>query len=263
MKEVFTLKPSIFSKDYNRYIKRRRRIRNFLIIGALILLASFLIFRFGIKNYFEGIIKSSPNSNVSQDGTKEKENEKIPEVKPVEKEIEGKEVRIKEGLVIKIGLIKEGDITKYGSILTEGLTGSYSIAPSGNALVFLDKSTQDLYLVDKDGNSTLITYPKYISSNKTVFEKDKILSSKPDYIWVDSPKFLGEDKIIYLSNVPWFGNPRSLYVWIYDINTKAYKFFNDLKGASITLNGAKEKGFEINVDGNIKYIDNKGGILKN
>ena len=248
------MKPSIFSKDYNRYVKRKKRIRFIFIVIAAAIVLAILIFRFGIKTYFDNIIKTPVKPST------EKTNVQKETPKPAVSENKFKEIKLSDSLTIKLGLNIEGTVTKYSGILNEGINGSYDISPAGNQMVFLDKSTQTIYLIDKDGKSLDITYKKYVSKSKTVYEKTKVLKTKADFIWADSPKFLGEGKILYISNVPWFGTNRSQYLWIYDIKTNTYKHI--LKAKSITLNGPKGKGYEVKADDKLVYIDNDGGLVK-
>lgn len=250
------MKPSIFSKDYNRYVKRKRRIKIIILIVIMAVLCSIFIFGFGIKPFFDKILNTPAKPKTEE--TKQKET--VPSQKPKEIENKFKEIKLSDSLTIKVGLNIEGTAEKYNGILTEGLNGSYDISPAGNQMVFLDKSTQTVYLIDKDGKSTDITYKKYVSKNKTVYEKTEVLKENPDYIWADSPKFLGEGKILYISNVPWFGTNRRQYLWIYDIKTNTYK--HNLRGTSIVLNGLKDKGYEVKLDDKLVYLDNDGGLVK-
>lgn len=250
------MKPSIFSKDYNRYVKRKRRIKIIILIVILAVICSLSIFGFGIKPFFDKILNTP--AKPTEEATKQKET--VPSQKPAETENKFKEIKLSGSLTIKAGLNTEGTAVKYNGILTEGLNGSYDISQAGNQMVFLDKNTQSVYLIDKDGKSTDITYKKYISKNKTVYEKNEVLKKYPDYIWTDSPKFLGEGKILYISNVPWFGTNRRQYLWIYDIKTNTYK--HNLRGTSIVLNGLKDKGYEVKLDDKLVYLDNDGGLIK-
>lgn len=254
-KEVAILKPSIFSKDYNRYVKRKKRIKFILLLITAVIIFAVLIFSFGIKIYFDNITKTPAGSSTSENNT-QKETPPKQEVS----ENKFKEIKLSDSLTIKLGLDINGTVTKYSGILTEGINGSYDISSVGNQMIFLDKNTQTVYLIDKDGKSTDITYKEYVSKTRKVYEKSKILKTHADYIWVDSPKFLGENKILYISNIPWFGTNRSQYLWIYDTKANTYKY--TLKGKDITLNGLKAKGYEVSVDGKLSYIDKNGGLVK-
>ncbi|MFA6941734.1 MAG: hypothetical protein WCQ54_12290 [Clostridiaceae bacterium] len=251
------MKPSIFSKDYNRYVRRKRRIKLIILIIILAVVCLLFIFGFGIKPFFDSII-NSPAKPITKQTTDQ--NNTVPKQKTAETENKFKEIKLSDSLSLKVGLTTEGTAVKYNGILTEGLNGSYDISPAGNQMVYLDKSTQTLYLIDKDGKSTDITYKKYVSRNNTVYEKTKVLKKNADFIWADSPKFLGEGKVLYISNVPWFGTNRRQYLWIYDIKTNTYK--HNLRGTSIVLNGLKDKGYEVNIDDKLVYLDNNGGLVK-
>jgi hypothetical protein len=249
------LKPSVFSKDYNRYVKRKKRIKFILLLIAAAVIFALLIFRFGIKTYFDNIIKAPAGPSASENSA-----QKETPPKQTVTENKFKDIKLSDSLTIKLGLDINGTAVKYSGLLSEGINGSYDISSAGNQMVFLDKNTQTVYLIDKDGKSTDITYKKYVSKTRKVYEKSKILKTYADYIWVDSPKFLGENKILYISNIPWFGANRSQYLWIYDIKSESYKY--NLKGKKITLNGLKTKGYEVSVDGKLYYIDNNGGLVK-
>lgn len=251
------MKPSIFSKDYNRYIKRKRRIKLVILIIVSVLICSFFIFRFGIKAYFDKIL-STPVKPIAKQQAEQ--NKTLPQQKTEKTEDNFKEIILSDSLTIKAGIDATGTEVKYNGIVSDGFNGSYDISKAADQMVILDKTSQTVYLVDKDGKSTDITYKKYISKSKKVYEKTKILKEKPDYIWADSPKFLGETKILYISNVPWFGTKRRQYLWIYDIKANTYKYL--VRGDSIMLNGVKDKGFEVKLDDKTIYIDNDGRIVK-
>jgi hypothetical protein len=92
-------------------------------------------------------------------------------------------------------------------------------------LLYLIVKFKVYFLFDTNGNKEDITNPEYVSSSGTVISKDNQLSSNPNYIWCSSPKFIDDDNIAYISQLPWL-NKSSKYIWIENIQIRVILWFN-------------------------------------
>ena len=76
-----------------------------------------------------------------------------------------------------------------------------------------------------------------------------------DYIWHGEAKFISDNKIAYISNMPYFGYNLNKYIWTYDIENNNHQLILSSISKEIKLNNVTDKGLEIVLDGNIKYIN--------
>lgn len=147
---------------------------------------------------------------------------------------------------------------EYSRLLGMGNSDNYDISPSKKSIVFLDGISQNLYLINIDGTLQDITKTNYIGTKDTVF-KSSALENNPGYIWTNSPKFIDDNSIIYISQMPWFEiSKKTKYLWVYDISSKTHTWVNDDGGQNIQINSASDKGIEVKVDDKTLYVNSKG-----
>lgn len=132
------------------------------------------------------------------------------------------------------------------------------VSPSREALVVLDSLTQDLFLLDVEGNVTDITYQVYSPRRSNFTEsKESVLGRLPDFVWAKNPKFLSENQVVYLSMLPWFGSHDggSLYfLYVVELEPLSHDHIAHLvHGVDITLLSLEEEGLRIEADG-VEYI---------
>lgn len=257
-------KPSIFSKDYERKM-RHRKVKIFGI--SIICLAVIVL----IGVYLTGTFKSALNdvnkqkqSMVSNSKKQSSTSVKKPSQvsKPEEKSKDkGSKYAVSLTNGKKINLIYE---TKNNDKVFKDVTPKdanvvYSISPSGkNILVFDDKS-QSILKFDSNGNKQDVTNPQYVSTTGSTIEKNAQLSSNPNYIWCSSPKFIDENNIAYVSQLPWIGKTAK-YVWVENLQTKANVMVQSIEGADIKFDAVTDKGLTTIVDGNTVYVTTSGEI---
>ena len=163
-------KPSIFSRDYEKKMKRRkRRITIGIILILLVVVVAFVKFQL-------------PNIDFTQVKVDE---EPIEEEKPqdVEKEPERTYIdfKIKEGTVAKAEYVEAEGVKKF--VALEPIEGyTLSLSPSQQQMIVMD-TNQNLYLLNVDGSLKDVTKKEYISTSKQTFPKDKMLAAYEGYIW--------------------------------------------------------------------------------
>lgn len=276
-------KPSIFSKDYDEKMKKRKR--NIIIgtISVLIIIALALFigdFKVNanreIKTGLNKIKDKIADIMIKDSSTKPKEEEKekeeiiskqdgdnkepIPQDKKTEtpKEQMGEySIKLSKGEEVKLNYTILNNEKTFSGINPDSI--KHHISPSKKNLVILDNSSQSLILIDINGNKKDITNSQYVSSKGTVFTKDNVLKANGNYIWCDSPKFLNEDNIIYLSQLPWFNKENVKYVWKYNISSNTYQHnlggnVGEVSGIEIKYGNLTPEGLEVIVDGITKII---------
>jgi hypothetical protein len=110
-----------------------------------------------------------------------------------------------------------------------------------------------------DGNKQDITNAKYVSTSGTTFDKNTILSTKSDYIWCSSPKFIDNDNIAYLSQLPWF-NKTTKFVWVENLKTKVNTRIENLSGEDVKFESLQSKGLPVVLDGVTKFLSPTGTV---
>ena len=158
------------------------------------------------------------------------------------------------------------DDNKYGKIFktlnTTDVGVIFNISPSGKQMIVTDTNLV-ITLYNIDGTTKIISKDQYISSSGGVFTKEATMQATPQYLWNITPKFISEEKIIFVSNRPYFGNAvLKQYLWMTDIQTGVDKVFFELAGSSITIGDKEEKGLKITIDGKVYYMDVNGKYVQ-
>ena len=112
---------------------------------------------------------------------------------------------------------------------------------------------------DIKGNMINATKMQYVSTQGTIFLKEDCINSYPGYIWHSQAKFIDEDNIVYVSQMPYFGSAAvDKYVWRYNLKTKVEEIVWGIKGNDIKIGQTnKDKGIEIVCDNVKKYVNSQ------
>ena len=269
-------KPSIFSREYEKKMKRRRR--NVIIISsAIVLVISVLIIKVVCTPVDYKSIKANIQAWIDSDTTNLEQTEKTKEEIVKEETIDEKPIKeepqkpIEESIDITLvsGSVAKAiyvDDNKYGKIFktlnTTDVGVIFNISPSGKQMIVTDTNLV-ITLYNIDGTTKIISKDQYISSSGGVFTKEATMQATPQYLWNITPKFISEEKIIFVSNRPYFGNAvLKQYLWMTDIQTGVDKVFFELAGSSITIGDKEEKGLKITIDGKVYYMDVNGKYVQ-
>ena len=277
-------RPSMFSKNYDKEIKKRKKIIILLIITPIVGLGIFLITDFNalldkgisMKNGINNILL-----NKSKD-TKEEEKDKAAQVKK-----ESEEVAKEPSIAEKTEPVKEEATTKnetFVATLSDGqkinieyseagseksIVGvsnskdiSYDISPSKKAIVVQNVKNQDMLYIDVNQVSKDITKKVYVSSRNVPFTKQEKIKKSPDYVWSITPRFIDEDNIAYVSELPWMNEKKIQYIWKVNLKNNAHVQVQRTSGKKITFQNVEIKGLAANIDGNVVYITPLGKIIK-
>ncbi|MGH4052095.1 MAG: hypothetical protein ACREVX_12240 [Clostridium sp.] len=283
-------KPSIFSKNYDKEIKKRKKIIILLIIMPIVGLGIFLITDFNslldkgisMKNGINNILL-----NKSDDTKEEIQVKKEEQVKAAQVKKEQEEVAQKQASAEKTEPAKEEDTTKneiFVATLSDGQkinieyskTGteknivgvsnakeiSYDISPNKKAIVVQNMKNQDMLYVNVNETTKDITKKVYVSSKKVPFTKQEKMIKTPDYVWSITPKFIDEDNIAYVSELPWMNEKKLQYIWKVNLKNNKHVQVNRSSGKKIIFQNIESKGLAANIDGNVVYITPLGKIIK-
>ena len=262
-------KPSIFSKEYEKRMKKRKR--NITIICLIIFV---LIVVVGIKISYNPINYASIKENIqawidsdtnleSVDNDTKNTNQQVQDEEPIKEDPEkpkeeSMDINLVSGKIAKAVYIDENGEKKFTNLkdINDGV--SFDISSSGSQMIITDTdSTITLYNID--GTSKVISKDQYVSSSGSVFTKEATMKSQPEYLWNSNPKFISEEKVIFVTNRPYFGTSAvNKYLWITDIASETDTVLWDLKSPNIEMGEKEEKGIKVTVNGNIYYIDENG-----
>ncbi|MCY6484439.1 hypothetical protein OW763_08820 [Clostridium aestuarii] len=275
-------KPSIFSKGYDEKMRKRKKRRRILIVAVIIIGVTYVLlfnknigkniaqgFKSEIEKISEKIIKlknnEAPNSENEEKNINEEKESKLDNVKKEEVKGEIKEkvkqetmsIKLSNGEEINLIFIMNNGKKNYEDVNPKNI--QYSISPSKNKVVLIEKNTQNMILIDEKGSKTDITKKQYISSKGTVFPKGDRLKINPNYIWNSYPKFLDDDNIIYFSQLPWFNKKEERFIWKYTISANKHEQYlesssKEIFGKQIEYGNITKDGLEVIVDGQIKII---------
>lgn len=264
-------RPSMFSKDYYKIMKRRR-ITAGVLIALAIIFASFFILTDGssyIKEFVKGI-KSSQKKQIVDKNTptptpaKDKTNDGAIDDKSGKdtKKEEGQyEFNISDGVKISILYTKENEEFKFTGIEPEDKGVFFDIRSDGGAIVFDNPVTSDIYICNANGEIKKISPDFYKQSGKSgdgakFYKKDIMAKYQNKYIWASKPKFLKDNRIVYQSNLPWFKTENTIYIWVIDSDgNNNKKLFDTKQSQPATYKMADDGKLIVEYGGNKQFVE--------
>ncbi|KRQ86145.1 hypothetical protein ABG79_02084 [Caloramator mitchellensis] len=222
------MKPSRFSRDYYK-IMRRRRVN--LMLFILLIISIFYFFGdriFALMNINIKIPKISFNFPKIEKKAEEKKqennsnqpsNQTVPEDRVEYKKVEYTKA---DGKIIEI--LIDASTNKIFKLNDTSERTNYVIDKSKDFIVFDDIKAGQILMCDVNGNIAEISQDYYRSKslNKNLYRKD-ILKYKPEYIWAAKPFITNDNRVIYISQLPYFKSTAEFYLWSYDLNKKETK----------------------------------------
>lgn len=262
------VKPSIFSKDYERKMRRRKnriKITIFISILVIIFVAASAngIFK-SISKRTNKIKESITSSKGEVKNTNNANNAKNNDAKNSKSSTENKEkkpeqytVQMSNGTNINVVYESKNNDKVFKDISPKESNVPYSISPSGKNIVLFDNKAQSIILLDTNGNKQDITNPQYTATNGDVITKDSMLSQQPNYIWCSSPVFIDDNNVAYISQLPWIGRTTK-YIWIENIKDRTYSFVQEIQGEDLKLDKLTDKGLTVVADGKTVFLTADG-----
>ncbi|WP_163194190.1 hypothetical protein [Clostridium thermarum] len=266
-------KPSIFSREYDRKMKARKR-RKTIFVFCLIAVALYFFCRTTYTrwqdNYFKqkqeqstGYLANGGDKDEGASSKNNEEKEQVPESEPEQAPIitdKTLDLNLPNGKVIKVIYNEENGSKSIRNVVSEDNSLLFfNVSPSAAKAVVLD-SAQELYIIDLEGNIKNISKTEYITTKGTKIEKSSYLQKNPSFQWHSTPKFINENTVVYLSQMPWFQTKKSVYK--VDINDVKHERITSLTSENISFDIMEEKGLKINVDGAVMYINNEGNVIQ-
>ncbi|HCW54861.1 MAG TPA: hypothetical protein DG753_14255 [Clostridium sp.] len=269
-------KPSIFSREYERKMKRRKRNTIAILVLVIVVISAvalkftyapidFSKVRQNIQAWIDSDTSTIPQEtaeNTEQTSAEEvdSEPEVVEEVKQPEEQY--MDISLVSGNSAKAVYIEENGQKVFKELQGADTGVTYDISPAKNQMLICDTNAQ-ITLYNVDGSSKIISKDKYVSKSGGVFTKEATLASQPNYLWNKNPKFLSEDSIIFVTNRPYFGTAAvKQYVWISNYNNGTDMILWQIQGKQADIGDRSEKGVEVTVDGTNYYIGPDGVITQ-
>jgi hypothetical protein len=253
---------------------KARRKRKTVLVFCLIAAALYFLGRTTYTKWQYNYVKEKQeqstgylaNGSEKGEGTNTKENEvkeQVPEKEPEKAPVitdKTLDINMPNGKVFKIIYNETNGSKAMKNIVSEDNSLLFfSVSPSAAKAVILD-NTQEMYIVDLEGNIKNISKPEYITTSGTKIDKNSYLQRKPSFQWHSTPKFINENTVVYLSQMPWFQTKKSIYE--VDIDTVKHQKLPSVTGENVSFDIIEEKGLKVNVDGTVMYINNEGNIIQ-
>jgi len=283
-------RPSIFSKNYDKEVKQRKKIILLLIIMPIIGLSIFLITDtnalvnkgISMKNGINNILSNKSKDNIKEEDNKaaevKKESEKVvkeqssskkSEVSQVESDSQAGAATKNESFIVLLSDGQKISVEFSETKAEKSIKGvvnakdiSYDISPSKKAIVIQNTKNQDVLYVDVNKTSKDITKKVYVSSKNVSFTKQQQIKKNPAYIWSVTPKFIDEDNIAYVSELPWLNKKEIQYIWKVNLKNNTHVQVQRASGKKIVFDKITSKGLAANIDGNVVFVTTLGKIIK-
>jgi cell division protein FtsB len=270
-------KPSIFSKEYEKYKKRRRIKITVTIIIFIILFGVLFALKGNLKNIL--INNNQKNTDETEKNNKEivssqqKENTKNTNIENInienanteektsKDEIEEKsyDITLDNGIKLKAVYEYSEGTNKFKHISTDNPNISFNLNPSNTGIVIFDGISQGIWFINIDGKVENISDLSYKS-----YKRDTVLKKRPNYVWCTLPKFIDDENIAYFSQLPYIRNSATKYLWTVNVKNKnSHKSKTSIKGENLKFGDIQDKGLEIIMDnGTSKFVKvNNGNII--
>jgi len=253
-------KPSIFSKDYEKQMKKRKKRKTFGIFIAIIagvFITITISMKDMVKNLSDNLGKSKSIGTTDKNKVKSTESKKVEATE--QKKAEVYDIQLSSGKAVSIAYETKNNDKTFKQVPETDTNAVYNISPSGKKAILLDDKVQSIILVDINGNKQDVTNSQYTATNGAVIEKNAQLAAQPDYIWCSSPRFIDDNNIAYISQLPWIGKTNK-YIWIENLEQKSNVWIEEIKGEELKLGGLTNKGLTVSEDGKTVFLKSDGSI---
>lgn len=276
-------RPSIFSSNYYK-VMRRRRIITILMVFVLIITFSYIFYNKTAVNYIEKFALYLKKPFVSN-------NKQIEDTVPINNELDIKEnktetqenisntidikknntnigeykFKLTDSSIVTLVYEKINNENLFTSLKAENVKVSYDISFDKKQVVFDDPLSSDIWLYKNDGTSIKLNadFYKQRGGEQETFNKSEVLSNYENYIWAAKPKILKDGRVVYQSNLPWFYNKNNMiYLWVIDNNGQNNRLCMQTNSIELIKYYDDDNNFIIELDGNKYEVDIDNGTKK-
>ena len=232
-------KPSIFSRDYDKIMRKRKKRRNIIVLlGVLTLSVSIIIIKYDMQKISAAFkdIAFSKELGLSSFRT-ENINLSI------------------DDYILTLKVIRNNDDLEIVDIKCDKHLISTDI--NKDRVLIIDNN-QKIYLINTKKEIIDLTLDEYVTQNGERISRSEMLSNNSNYLWHTEGKIVNDEKIAYVTNIPGFYGELKQYIAVATVNDNTHNINEALKGNSVKLYKSDEKGLKVEIDGNIMYITSEG-----
>lgn len=273
-------KPSIFSNDYGQRMRKRKKMTLVNIILVILILISAAYF--GGNYYLErkgidlgSIFKSVTKDNKGKQNITDKSNKPEPNTvttnpgnndskQPEEKTNAYYEYKAMDGKVYRLEYTEISGNKEFTGVKSEAGEVQFDISSDGKKILFCSQSG-DVVLGDDKGVIKKINSDSYRSKSAGItIEKQTTMQYYPEYVWAAKPHFTSDNRVVYISYLPYLKGANTFYMWVLSIDGKsqrmAGKLTNDI--SKIAYDGFSSDGaLRIKVSDTVLYLPAGGYSL--
>lgn len=232
-------KPSIFSRDYEKIMRKRKKRRNIIVLlSVLTLTISTIIIKYDMQKISAAFKDIAFSKELILSNFKT-ENINIPI----------------DDYILTLKVIRNNDALEIVDIYCDKDLISSDI--NKNTVLIIDNN-QKMYLVNTKKEIIDLTLDEYVTEDGEKICRSEMLNNNPNYLWHTNGRIVNDEKIAYVTNLPEPYDESEKKVTFVTVNDNIHNINESLRGTSIKIYESDENGLKVEIDGNIMYITNEG-----
>lgn len=273
-------KPSIFSNDYGQRMRKKKKmtIINIILLILIIISAAY----FGRNYYMEksgidlgSIFKSFTKGIENKQNVSDKNNKPKPNTdtsNPINNGPEQNndvtnsyfEYKASDSKIYKLEYTETSGKKEFTGVKSEAGDVQFDVSSDGKKVLFCSLSG-DVVIGDDQGVIKKINSDSYRSKSAGItIEKKTTMQHYPEYVWAAKPHFTSDNRVVYISYLPYLKGANTFYMWILSIDGASQKMAGKLTNdiSSISYDGFSSDGaLRIKVNDNVLYLPAGGYSL--
>ena len=232
-------KPSIFSRDYEKIMRKRKKRRNIIVLlSVLILTVSIIIIKYDMQK-ISATFKNIAFSKELRLSNFRTENINLPI----------------DDYIVTLKVVGNNDNLEIVDIKCD--KDLISIDINKDRVLIIDDN-QKIYLINAKKEIIDLTLDEYATQSGERVSRSEMLNNNSNYLWHTNGKIVNDEKIAYVTNIPEFNGELQQCIAVVTVDDNTHNINESLKGDSVKLYKSDEKGLKVEIDGNIMYITSEG-----
>lgn len=232
-------KPSIFSRDYEKIMRKRKKRRNIIVLlSVLILTVSIIIIKYDMQK-ISATFKNIAFSKELRLSNFRTENINLPI----------------DDYIVTLKVVGNNDNLEIVDIKCD--KDLISIDINKDRVLIIDDN-QKIYLINAKKEIIDLTLDEYATQSGERVSRSEMLNNNSNYLWHTNGKIVNDEKIAYVTNIPEFNGELQQCIAVVTVDDNTHNINESLKGDSVKLYKSDENGLKVEIDGNIMYITSEG-----
>ena len=228
-------KLSIFSRDYEKIMRKRKKRRNIIVLlSVLILTVSIIIIKYDMQK-ISATFKNIAFSKELRLSNFRTENINLPI----------------DDYIVTLKVVGNNDNLEIVDIKCD--KDLISIDINKDRVLIIDDN-QKIYLINAKKEIIDLTLDEYATQSGERVSRSEMLNNNSNYLWHTNGKIVNDEKIAYVTNIPEFNGELQQCIAVVTVDDNTHNINKSLKGDSVKLYKSDENGLKVEIDGNIMYI---------